>query len=169
MDDDFMLLPVAVLKKQMIEEVKSCNDFTVKYGLQLTDPEIHSLVENRKEALKSNGRIEFGGGILKKLILEFADSPYIFQDNYVSTLMELQECFYYFKSESLEDLTDDELIHFMKKYYDDECQGSVEYLQSTALENLCRDTRYQTNEYNCLTGYEDNYENFFDGDREDEE
>lgn len=166
MMDDFMLLPVSELKKQMIEEVKSCNDFTVKYGLQLTEPDIQSLVENRKDALKSSGRIEFGGGILKKLIMEFADSPYIYQDNYVSILMELQECFYYFKSESLEELTDDELIHFMKIYFDDECQGSVDYLQSTALENLCRDTRYQTNEYSRFTGYEDNYEDFFDGDRE---
>lgn len=169
MNDNFMFLPIAVLKQQTMEEVKNCNDFTVKFGLQLSDQEIKRLIENRKDALDSNGRIEFGGGILKKLILEFADSPFIYQDNYMNTIMELQECFYYFKGEALEDLTDDELIHMMKDYFDDECQGSVEYLQSTALENLSRDVRYQEKEYSSMTGYEDNYLEFYDVDREYDE
>ncbi|HWT27096.1 MAG TPA: DUF6323 family protein [Mobilitalea sp.] len=166
MSNRFMFLPVPILKKQMIEEIRKCNDFTAKYGIQLSDKDIHTLVENRKEALESSGRIEFGGGILKKLLLEFADSPYIDQDNYVSTLMELQECFYYFKNESLEELTDDELIHLMKEHFDDECQGSVEFLQSTFLENTCRDVRYDSEDYGDMDGYEDNYIDFYDGDRE---
>lgn len=98
--------------------------------------------------------------------MEFADSPYIYQDNYVTTLTELQECFYYFKGEALEDMTDDELIYLMKEYFNDECQGSVEYLQSTALENICCDVRYKDKQYRDLIGYEDNYIEFFDVDRE---
>ncbi len=160
--DHFMQLPVLLLKQQTLLEVKSCNDYTAKYGLVLSDQEIGELVESRREALQDYGRVELGGGILKKLIMEFADSPYLLQDNYANTLAELQECFYYFKNEALEDITDDDLILLMKKFFDDECQGSVEYLETTILENICRDIRYGTDEYWHQDGYEDDYTEFFD-------
>jgi hypothetical protein len=125
------------------------------------------LVENRKETLEKNGRVEFGGGVLQKIILEFMDSPYLIQDNYSETLLQLQECFYYFKNESLEELSDDELIRLMKRYYDDVCQGSVDYLQSTMLENHCRDIRFGSDEYRDMDGYEDNYIDFLDWDEKE--
>ncbi len=162
MTDPFMQLPVSLFKQQTMLEVKSCNDYTAGYGLVLSDQEIGELMESRKEVLQDYGRIELGGGILKKLIMEFADSPYLIQDNYVNTLAELQECFYYFKNEALEDLTDDDLITLMKEYFDDECQGSVEYLETTILENICRDIRYHSEEYRFQDGYEDDYTEFFD-------
>jgi hypothetical protein len=124
-------------------------------------------VENRKEALERNGRIEFGGGVIQKIIIEFADSHYLYQDVYLNTLMELQECFYYFKNESLEELSDDELIHMMKKYFDDVCQGSIEFLKTTMLENYCRDVRYVSDEYRNSDGYEDNYIDFLDSNPDD--
>jgi hypothetical protein len=165
--ENFMFLPVFMLKQQSITEIRKSNDYTQQYGLSLTNEEIGLLIENRKEALSCNGRIEFGGGVIQKLIMEFADSPYIYQDNYVETMMELQECFYYFKNESLEDMTDDELIGQMKKHFNDDCQGSVEYLRSTILENISRDLRYGTDDYSDSNGYEDNYIDFLDWDRED--
>lgn len=76
--------------------------------------------------MKKTGRIEFAGGILPKLIYAFCDSPYIQQENYESTLAELQEAFYYFKSESLEQFTDDELIEFMVKVFNGRAQGCGE-------------------------------------------
>jgi hypothetical protein len=124
-------------------------------------------VENRKEALERNGRIEFGGGVIQKIIIEFADSHYLYQDVYLNTLMELQECFYYFKNESLEGLSDDELIHMMKKYFDDVCQGSIEFLKTTMLENYCRDVRYESDDYRNSDGYEDNYIDFLDSNPDD--
>lgn len=168
MKDNFMFLPVALMKQQMITEIKKCNEYTAKYGITLSDQEIGLLADNRKEALQSNGRIEFGGGVMQKIIMEFADSPYIYQDNFFETLAELQECFYYFKNESEEELTDDELIGLMKKHFNDDCQGSVEFLQSTILENYSRDIRYGTNEYRNSDGYEDDYMEFYDFDREEE-
>jgi hypothetical protein len=81
--------------------------------------------------------------------------------------MELQECFYYFKNESLEELSDDELIHMMKKYFDDVCQGSIEFLKTTMLENYCRDVRYVSDEYRNSDGYEDNYIDFLDSNPDD--
>lgn len=162
MENQFMLLPVALQNRQTITDLQSCNEITVRYGLELTTKEMYELAENRRAALERHGRIEFGGGMLKKLILEFVDSPFLNQDHYADTLMELQECFYYFKNESLELLTDDELIKRMKKYFDDVCQGSVEYLQTTMLENYCRDLRYGSKEYEDMDGYEDNYIDFYD-------
>ena len=34
---------------------------------------------------------------------------------------------------------------FMKEYFNGQCQGSIEYLSGTNLEELCRNTRYGLN------------------------
>lgn len=167
MNDQFMFLPVALLNQQTETAIQKCNEATKKYGLQLSEPEIHLLAENRKEALEKSGRIEFGGGVIQKIILEFSDSPYLMQENYVNTLMDLQEIFYYFKNDALEILSDDELIKIMKNSFDDVCQGAIEYLQSTILENYCRDIRYGTKDYRNIDGYEDNYVDFLDWDEKE--
>ncbi|WP_411167794.1 DUF6323 family protein [Clostridium sp. MB05] len=131
-----------IQKKQAIIELKSCNEITSKYGLTLSNEDINELVENRFKSLKDTGRIEFSEGVLKKLVEAFCDSPYIMQQNYKDTLMEIQESFYFFKSEAMDQIPDDELIEFMKRHFDGKCQGSVEYLSGTSLEELCRNTRY---------------------------
>lgn len=161
-----MFLPVALLNQKMLSEIRNCNNFTTKYCLQLTEADIHELVENRKEALEKSGRIEFGGGVIQKIITEFADSPYIYQDIYMDTLTQLQDIFYYYKNESMDEISDDELIHTMKKYFDDVCQGSLEYLNSSMMESYCRDIRYGTNEYRDMNGYDENYIDFLDWDQE---
>ncbi len=160
----FIMLPAPILNQQTAAVIRECNPYTQRFGLMLSEQEIGRLVENRREALEQMGRIEFGGGVIQKLIMEFADSAYLNQDDYADTLIQLQECFYYFKGEAQEELPDDELIHLMKLYYEDVCQGSVEYLQTTMLENHCRDIRYGTQEYRASDGYEDNYIDFLDWD-----
>jgi len=167
MMDQFMLLPLALQNQQTTLAIRTCNEFSAKFGLQLSETAIRQIVENHRQALENSGRIEFGGGVIQKIIIEFMDSPYINQDSYADTLMELQECFYYFKNESLEELTDDELIRLMKDYYDNICQGSVEFLQSTMLENYCRDIRYSKQEYRNMNGYEDDYVEFMDWDEKE--
>jgi hypothetical protein len=157
MDEKFMLLPQTVLKEQAIMELKKCNDFTSKYRLSLSESDIQMLVEQRFETLKLNGRVEFGGGILKKLIFEFCDSAYIWQDNFVSTIQELQEAFYYYKNEALEEFTDDELIALMKRYFEKECQGSLEDLKESKLEELCSRVRFGAKGYELLDEEEELY------------
>jgi hypothetical protein len=131
-----------IQKKQAIIELKACNEITIKYGVVLSDQDIIELVQSRFKSLEDTGRIEFSEGILKKIVEVFCDSPYIMQQNYKDTLMELQESFYFFKNESMDQITDDELIEFMKRHFDGKCQGSLEYLSGTTLEELCRNTRY---------------------------
>ncbi len=124
-----------VNKRKQIEiaNIKKCNEYTTQYGLILSDDQINNLLERRKETLKETGRIEFREGIIDKLIKEFCDSPYINQENYATTLYELIEIFYEYKNETMDLITDDELIEFMKKSFDGICQGDIEYLSGTVM------------------------------------
>ena len=105
------------------------------------------MVRERWNSLKEQQRIEFGEGILSKLIFEFCDSPYINRDNYAETLISLQEIFYLYKNESMDLFTDDELIEYMKNAFDNECQGSLEFLENTVLEKLGRWARENSKAY----------------------
>ncbi len=100
------------------------------------------LVETRDLSLKSYGRIEFGGGIIDKIIKEFCNSPYISMHNYAETLHELIEIFYYYKNETLDLLSDAELITFMKNSFDGRCHGSLELLAGRELAQLARNIRF---------------------------
>ncbi len=145
MSENFALTIQNMKKKQLAIEIKKCNEMTIKYGVTLSDTQIENLINKRFESLKATGRVEFGDGVLKDLIEAFCDSPYIMQENYEETLEELQDIFYFFKGEAMEQIADDELIEFMKVYFNEQCQGSIEYLEGTNLEELCRNTRYGLN------------------------
>lgn len=148
MNEKLNLVIQNIEKNQLIQEIKKCNEVTIKYGVSLSEEQIENLINKRFESLKATGRIEFGNGILKELIEAFCDSPYIMQENYEETLEELQDIFYFFKGEAMDQIADDELIEFMKTYFNDICQGSIEYLSGTNLEELCRNTRYGLNRKN---------------------
>ncbi|MEF9970820.1 MAG: DUF6323 family protein [Oscillospiraceae bacterium] len=142
MADSFSLEPIKMQMLVAAQELRECNDFTLQYGLRLSENQIQNIVEKRARALKDSGRVEFGEGILKKLIQAFADSPYISQDDYEFIIIDLQDAFYYFKNESEDKISDDELIEFMKRVFDEKAQGSLDFLFSLSLEELCRYTRY---------------------------
>lgn len=127
-------LDIVTKRKQIeIANIKKCNEYTNKYSLILSDNQISNLLERRKETLKETGRIEFRVGIIDKLIKEFCDSPYINQDNYAETLYELLDIFYEYKNETMDLITDDELMEFMKKSFDGVAQGDLEYLSGTVM------------------------------------
>lgn len=120
------------------EEVRLCSDLNALYGLSLTEQDITELVELRGQALRNTGRVEFGGGILPKLIRAFCKSPYVDPYNYAATLAELQDAFYYFKNECQDRFSDDELIDFMADVFNGQAHGSAEVLATISLEELCR-------------------------------
>ncbi len=128
-------------EKNQIQRVIEMNKKTEKFGLALTEEEVKLLMERRKENLREQQRIEFGEGILPKLIFIFCDSNYIYQENYVKTIIRLQEIFYLYKNEFMDELNDDELLEFMKRAFEGECEGSLEYLEETVLEELARGFR----------------------------
>lgn len=119
-------------------EIRCCDELNALYGLVLTEADIAELVTLRGEALRATGRIEFGGGILPKLIRAFCSSPYIDRQNYAATLGELQDAFYYFKNESNDLFSDDDLIDFMVNSFNGRAEGNAELLTSISLEQLCR-------------------------------
>lgn len=130
-----------LIQKQAVNEVIQCNDFTKRFGLLLTLEQAAELVDTRYNALSQNGRIEFGGGVIDKIIKEFCDSPYIAMHNYVNVINELIEIFYYYKTQMMDLISDDELIQYMKKAFDGNCQGSLELLSGKALDQLDRNLR----------------------------
>lgn len=127
--------------QNQLEKVVACNQYTSKFGVSLSEQQAVMLLEARRGSLKEQERVEFGEGLLPKLIYAFCDSPYIYQDNYADTLESLQDIFYLYKNESLDEITDDELIDYMKKHFEGECQGSLEYLEDTCLERFARKIR----------------------------
>jgi len=157
-DNMFELLQ---MKRQEIEiaTIISCNEKTEQFGLVLTNEEAKELVLSRNESLKKYQRVEFGGSILDKLIFSFCDSMYINQDNYADTLMKLQDTFYMFKEEAEDNLTDDELMTFMKEQFESVCSGDADYLADTCLERFAEAIRAGYTGYIGSGGHNE-YENF---------
>lgn len=128
-------------EKNQIQKVLEMNEKTERFGLVLGVEDVKLLLEKRKDVLKEQRRIEFGQGILPQLIFTFCDSAYIYQDNYVTTIIRLQEIFYLYKNEFMDELTDDELLGFMRMAFDGVCEGSLEYLEETFLDELAHGFR----------------------------
>lgn len=132
------LIPMEMQIAAAKEELRCCEELNRLYGLTLTEADITELIQLRSEALHATGRVEFGGGILPKLIRAFCKSPYVDARNYAATLADLQDAFYYFKNESNDLFSDDDLIEFMSKVFNGRAEGSTELLCSISLEELCR-------------------------------
>ncbi|MEN2777371.1 DUF6323 family protein [Acetivibrio clariflavus] len=150
----------SLVQKQAVDEILKCNDYTFRFGLALSYQNAIELIEMRTMSLKRYGRVEFGGGVINKIIKEFCDSPYISKHNYVETLHELIDIFYFYKNETLDLMSDDELIKFMKNSFDGKCQGSLELLSGRELDKMARNLRY---------GYEPDYSEDNEWEEEDED
>ena len=118
--------------------LERCNALTERYGLSLTGPQMERLAVRRGRVLRETGRVEFGPGVLPKLILTFRDSPYLEQYCYEETLTGLQDLFYQLKNRCGEGLTDDELLSAMKLLYDGPAGGSLDFLAGAPSEVLVR-------------------------------
>jgi hypothetical protein len=132
----------SLMQKLAVNEIIKCNEFTTKHFLVLTIAQATELLETSTYSLKENKRVEFGSGLIEKIIKEFCDSPYISMENYAETLHELIEIFYYYKNETLDLISDDDLIKFMHKAFDGICQGSLELLYGRELEKTAHNLRY---------------------------
>ncbi len=141
-----MLLPAMLnsvtpmLMEKYTRELLELNHKTKGYGLVLTLEDAKCLIEVRNKALCNFGRIELGIEVTKGLIDVFSRSSYINEENYIATLNELQEIFYYLKNETEDKIGDSMLIVVMKDYFENICGGSLELLKSV-LENYARDFR----------------------------
>jgi hypothetical protein len=131
-------------------ELESCNQAIGRYGLSLSTQDVRTLVAGRLEALQITDRVEIGGGVAKQLVLAFAGSPYVSQTTFTETVLELQDLFYEFKNESLEQVPDDELIATMRALFDDVANGDLEYLAEALFEGLAKHIREEDGVMNAL-------------------
>lgn len=132
---------IRVLSQMQEKALLACNAYTERYGLTLSPEDTRLLLEEREQVLKKERRIEFGESILPELIRVFCDSEYLDQENYAGTLIRLQEIFYQYKNEMNDEISDEELLNFMKEQFDTVCAGSLEYLESTCLDIFAQAVR----------------------------
>ncbi len=121
-------------KQMQVTKVLETNQYTQKFGLVLSEEDAKLLAEGRVDALKKEQRVEFGQGILPKIVHAFCDSPYMMQEHYRDDLMRLQDIFYLYKNEMMDLITDDELLEFMREQFDEVCYGDFDYLEGTCLD-----------------------------------
>lgn len=138
MDKDW----IALLQQQnQLGKVMKMNEKTEKFGLSLTEQDAELILQERGNALREQKRVEFGEGIVPRIIDEFCDSDYIDQKSYVDTIIRLQEIFYLYKNEMDDEITDDELLHLMKEQFETLCFGDLDYLEGTCLANFAQAVR----------------------------
>ncbi len=75
------------------------------------------------------------------------------QNNYVDTVVRLQEIFYLYKNEMQDEITDDELLHFMKEQFELICFGDLDYLENTCLANFAQAVRAGYDKYKDSDSY----------------
>lgn len=136
-----------------LAKVVETNKKTERFGLVLSQQDAQLILDERKKALQTQRRVEFGESIVPKIIYEFCDSEYMTQDNYVSTVIRLQEIFYLYKNEMMDEISDDELLHLMRQQYDKLCFGDLDYLQSTCLADFADAVRAGYRGYQDTDGY----------------
>jgi len=146
------------VRERFLEELRGVNETGARFGLRLSEQGMLEIAQARTRALVDHGRVELGTSAVKSIVDGFCDSPYLMQEDYEATLLELVDAFYYFKNECGEQLTDDELIQAMRERYD-AYDGSVEAVIGTSLESLCRARRF---------GFEEDEREDNDDDRDDE-
>ena len=150
MSKDWMIL---LQEQNQLSKVIKTNESTEQFGLSLTEQDARLILEERKNSLVEQKRIEFGEGIATKIIYEFCDSDYIHQSNYVDTVIRLQEIFYLYKNEMQDEITDDELLHLMKEQFENLCFGDLDYLENTCLANFAKAIRAGYGGYKGSDGY----------------
>lgn len=150
MDEKWMML---LSKQTQITQVLETNQHTEQYSLSLSREDAEILADERLHTLQQERRIEFGEGILPKIIYAFCDSPFIMQENYRDSLIRLQEIFFLYKNEMMDEITDDELLAFMREQFDAVCYGDFGYLAETCLEIFAQAVRAGYRGYEASQGH----------------
>ena len=130
-----------ISEQYQVNQIMKTNEESKENGLTLTKEDATALVAARGDTLREERRVEFGDSISPKLIRTFADSSFINQEDYAEIIARLQEIFFLYKNESMDMVSDDELLGIMKNAFENESGGDLEYLEGTALEAFARSVR----------------------------
>lgn len=149
MEENWLL----VLQQTRVGKLLETNQVTQRFGLTLTEDDVRLITEARQSTLREARRVELGDSITPKIIYEFCDSAYLCQGNYRDTIIRLQEIFFLYKNEMQDEITDDELLHFMKEQFETICYGDLDYLEGTCLANFAQAIRAGYRDYSETDGY----------------
>ena len=109
-------------------EILDLNEKSQVYGLTLNKEDVKEIINSRDNTLKSYGRIELDIGITKMIIENLYKSQYTDKDDYVYAINDLHEVFYYLKNETLDQISDIEIIDIIDEAYNN-CSGRVDIVQ----------------------------------------
>ena len=85
---------MVLLQQNQLKSVMAANQKTERHGLVLSEQDAELILEEKNNLLREQRRVEFSEGITARIIDEYCDSDFIDQNNYVETLIRLQEIFY---------------------------------------------------------------------------
>ncbi|WP_286317023.1 DUF6323 family protein [Romboutsia ilealis] len=122
-------------------EILSLNNRSEEYGLYLTPQDVDNIIESRNHTLKSYGRIEIDINVTKQLIENLYTSQYTDKDEYVELINDIQEIFYYLKNETLDEVSDIEIIEIIDEFYNN-CSGRIDTIQNM-VEKFAHDYKYE--------------------------
>lgn len=114
-------------------EILELNKKSQIYGLALKQEDIKEIIKSRNNTLKSYGRIELDINVTKKIIENLYTSQYTDKDDYVESINDLQEIFYYLKNETLDQISDIEIIEIIDEFYN-KFSGRIEIVQEKSEE-----------------------------------
>lgn len=168
MDNENIGLILGKITRKELDLIEKSNVNINKFGLTITREEAKEIIISKNETLKKYKRIEFSYGVTEKIIYIFSDSEYIDRNNYIDTIKDLVDIFYNFKNETEDNLTDDELLNFMREQFDDVCYGDLGYLRDTCLERFSKAVRDDSLDYIHTQG-KNIYENLSEEQRWDKD
>lgn len=118
------------LKEAYAYELIKSNKKIQERGLALSPLKIQKILESRSNVLQNYGRIELDIKVTKIIVEEISSSVYINSDNFVDNIIDIQDIFYYIKNETEDKIGDQKLLDIIKKYFENECAGSIDLLRS---------------------------------------
>ena len=109
-------------------EILNLNEKSQMYGLSLNKEDVKEIINSRDNTLKSYGRIELDISITKMIIENLYKSQYTDKDDYVYAINDLHEVFYYLKNETLDQISDIEVVEIIDDIYNN-CSGRIDIVQ----------------------------------------
>ncbi len=137
---DLIAFTAGGIAKQAEREILLANEYLFRYGdgIVLSEQDAKMLVESRGRALRSYGRVEFGGSTVAMLAKSFCRSPNIEKHEFAEVLADIVEIFYAFRNETEGAVSDEELVEAMTVAFDTSCHGSVALLSAKNPRELVR-------------------------------
>ncbi len=127
--------------KRLESQILALRDRAISYGLVISPKDASAIAAVGVEQLHEQERVEFAQSAVVKIIEKFMESSYISQQDFVETISELIGIFYEVKEESLDILTDDDVISAMFDCFENISNGDIELLRTRDLERLIRRAR----------------------------